>query len=367
MVTIENELTTSPASTLAMIERVRGAILSRTFTPHRFWRGGHRQTVAAYLARRRKALESAHAADETRLFQTESDSQVLAHCRWQKSPANHPTLILVHGLEGSSISVYMLGTSFKAYAAGFNVVRLNMRNCGATEHLTPTLYDSGMTGDLRFVIDNFIKHENLSRIFIAGFSMGGNVVLKLAGELGRDAPDELAGCCAVSPSLDLTACAAAIEHPSNRIYQSRFVGSLHNRMRRKHELFPQVYDINNLKIVRTVRDFDERFTAPHGGYKTADDYYEQASALRVASRIQIPTLIITAQDDPFVPYKSFTDCAITDNAHIILHAPTHGGHVGFLADKPEANGSVTSDRFWAEHRIVEFCTLVNNVRRDIRT
>ena len=325
--------------------------------PQRLWRGGHRQTIAAFLSRRhRRLLRETTPDEEARYFQTEPDVQVLAHCRWQRARTAHPTLVLVHGLEGSSNSVYMLGTAAKAFAKGFNVVRLNMRNCGATEHLTPTLYNSGLTHDLRFVLSELIERDKLSRdIFCAGFSMGGNVVLKLAGEYGDDAPPALAGFCAVSPSLDLAACARRIEHPSNRLYQSRFVRSLRRRMRYKHTLFPETYDIKNLRRVRTVRDFDETFTAPHFGYADASDYYARASALRFIADIRLPTLILTAQDDPFVPFASFTNEAISDNPHVHLLAPPHGGHVGFIAAHAEPGG----DRFWAEHRIVEFCRLIN--------
>jgi len=324
--------------------------------PQRLWRGGHRQTIASYLSRRHRHLLREFASDEARYFQTEPGVQVLAHCHWQEQRTNHPTLVLVHGLEGSSSSVYMLGTESKAHAAGFNVVRLNMRNCGATEHLTPTLYNSGLTGDLRFVLDELMERDGLSRFYCAGFSMGGNVVLKLAGEFGSDAPSSLAGFCAVSPSLDLAACARRIEHPSNRLYQSRFVRSLRRRMRYKHKLFPETYDIKNLRRIRTVRDFDENFTAPHFGYADASDYYARASALRFIAAIRLPTLIITAQDDPFVPFASFTNEAISDNPHVHLLAPSHGGHVGFIASHAETGG----DRFWAEHRIIEFCRLIDD-------
>ena len=154
----------------------------------RLWHGGHRQTIAAFLSRRHRRMLREKTSDEARYFQTEPDVQVLAHCRWQTARNAHPTLILVHGLEGSSNSVYMLGTASKAFAAGFNVVRLNMRNCGATEHLTPTLYNSGLTHDLRFVLSELTERDKLSHhIFCAGFSMGGNVVLKLAGEFGGEA------------------------------------------------------------------------------------------------------------------------------------------------------------------------------------
>ena len=278
---------------------------------------------------------------------------MLAHCRWQPRREDHPTVILLHGLEGSSGSIYVLSTAHKAYRAGFNVLRLNMRNCGGTEHLTPTLYNSGMTGDLEAVIRELTEQDGLRRILLAGYSMGGQLILKFAGERGAEMPEAVVGLCAISPSIDLGACADQIARPSNRMYQRRFLRSLQRRMRHKQRLYPHLYDISDIRRVRTIRDFDERYTARQGGYRDADDYYARASALQFVHRIRRPTLIIHAQDDPFVPFSSFRHPSLIENPHILFLAPVHGGHVGFIA---QASGE---DRFWAEQRLVEFCSLVS--------
>ncbi|HMF57051.1 MAG TPA: alpha/beta fold hydrolase, partial [Pyrinomonadaceae bacterium] len=286
----------------------------------------------------------------------------LAHCRWQKNLKERGTLLLMHGLEGSSQSIYMLGTTLKAFKAGFNVVRLNQRTCGGTEHLTHTLYHSGMSGDVRAVVQELIERDGLSRIFICGFSMSGNIVLKYAGEEAEDIPREISGVCAVSPSIDLSASACAIERRENWIYHRNFMIYLRSRMRRKKKLFPEVYDTSGLGKVRTMRQFDERFTAQHGGFDGADDYYTRASALPLISRIRTPTLIIHAQDDPFIPYEPLKKVAVTGNPFVITLAPPHGGHVGFIS-----NETGVEDRFWAENRIVEFCRLIEEqggIRRD---
>jgi predicted alpha/beta-fold hydrolase len=335
------------------LERVARALASRPFKPHRLFQNGHAQTLAAYAWPRRSRLRADGSMYESRLFDVEPGVQLLAHCRWQTDRQSHPTLVLVHGLEGSSSSRYILGTSQKGFRAGFNIVRLNLRNCGGTEHLGPTLYHSGMSGDIAQVISELAGRDHLASIFLAGFSMGGNLVLKFAGESGDDAPRVLKGVCAVSPSLDLRACAHAIERRSNWLYQTSFVRSLHRSVRHKQKLFPERYDITPLRRVRTVRDFDEFYTAVHGNFRDADDYYERSSALQFVPRITTPTLIIHAQDDPFVPYASFLDPAIANNPRVILLAPPRGGHVAFVAD--EAQGE---DRFWAENRVVEFCTLL---------
>lgn len=327
----------------------------KPFNPHPLFTSGHAQTLAAYAWPRRYAYRSQHRADTERFFDVEKDARLLAHCRWQAEPLAHPTTLLVHGLEGSSTSIYMLGTADKAFRAGFNVVRLNLRNCGDTEHLTPTLYNSGMASDLRAVIKELIEDDRLPEIFLVGFSMSGNMALKLGGEEGDEVPRELAAICAISPSVDLTSCAEAVERRANWVYRKSFVLSLRSRIRRKQKLYPDLYDISDLHLVRTIRDFDERYTAADGGYENADDYYRRASALPLIRHIRIPTLIIHAQDDPFIPFQPFLDPSIAANPHVLLDAPPNGGHVGFVAADTEVE-----DRFWAENRIVEFCKLVHD-------
>jgi predicted alpha/beta-fold hydrolase len=284
-----------------------------------------------------------------RFFDVEPGAKLLGHCHWQATPKDHATIVLVHGLEGSSDSGYMLGIAEKAYQTGFNAVRLNQRNCGGSEKLTTTLYNSGLSGDYRSVLHELTTCDALSEIFFCGYSMGGNLVLKMAGELGERAPKELRGVAAVCPSLDLAACADALELPANYFYHRHFVQGLKRRYRRKARQLPHTYSLTGLPRIRSLRQFDNIITAPRAGYRDAADYYYRASALRVAGQIRVPTLIITAKDDPFVPANSFADPAITGNPDIQVATTVHGGHCGFVSnvDGPE--------RFWAETRVVEFC------------
>ena len=345
-------------NTIDLTEIAR-ALSAKRFRPVRFLPGKNVQTLAAYAYPRRFGLRRFLRFDETRLFEVEPNVKLLAQCRWQTNDLPErglfPTLVLVHGLEGSSDSVYLLGTAAKAFKAGFNVVRLNLRTCGGTEHLTQTLYHSGLSADLRGVIDELINVDKLNKIFLGGFSLGGNMSLKLAGELGAAAPTELCAVCAVSPAIDLAACAQLIEQPSNRIYNQRFVGSLKKRMRRVQKLHPERYQIDGLGAVRTIREFDSCVTARYGGFRDVEDYYARSSSLPLIKQIRIPTLIIQAQDDPFIPFDSFLDSSLAANPFVILLAPEHGGHVGFLA---AADSSNKEDRFWAENRLVEFCRLL---------
>jgi hypothetical protein len=340
------------ATQTAFLGEIAHRLQAKPFKPHQRFTGGHAQTFAAYYWPRHTLLKRAHSMDEPRLFEVEPGVRLLAHCRWQKDKLSHPTMILIHGLEGSNLSVYMLGTSEKAYRQGFNVVRLNLRNCGNTEHLTPTLYHAGLSSDVRIILRELIEQDNLSNIFITGFSMGGNICLKLAGEEADLAPRELAGVCAISPTIDLSSCVDAIERRSNRLYKYSFLRSMKNRIRRKQKLFPELYDTRNLSRIRRLRDFDERYTSVGGGFNNAEEYYESASAFRVIRHVKTPTLIIHAQDDPFVPFYPCRDPSITENPFIVFLAPEHGGHVGFVG--ADANGE---DRFWMENRVVEFCKL----------
>lgn len=308
-------------------------------------------TIAGALWRRRFPRLPASAP---RFFEVEPGTQLRGDAHWQSEPRGHPTLVLLHGLEGSSESGYMLGTAEKAYAAGFNVVRLNQRNCGSTEHLTPTLYHSGRSADFRMVVKEMVERDRLPEIFVAGFSMGGNLALKMAGELADSAPEELRGIVAVAPSLDLAACCDALCAPKNFVYNRYFVKSLKRRMRYKAGIFPEIYSVDglldDLARVRNVRDFDERITARFCGFEGAGDYYARSSAMHLLAEICRPTLILTAQDDPFVPYWTFEKRALHENPNIRLVAPRHGGHCAFVSQEGG------EERFWAEARVVEFCS-----------
>lgn len=289
-------------------------------------------------------------APTPRYFDVSADVRVLAHCHWQFRPWDHPTLIVLHGLEGSSDAHYMRGLADKAFRAGFNAVRLNQRNCGGTEHLSTGLYHSGLAQDPAAVIRELIDVDGLPAIAVAGYSLGGNLALKLAGEGGADGPRELRAICAVSPTMDLERCVTALEARENRLYEWNFVRNLKARMRRKARLFPSRYRLNGLRRIRTVREFDEAFTAPHHGFRDAHDYYYRASAMRVIEKIRVPTLIITAEDDPFVPLDPFRDPIVTGNPSITVVMTSHGGHCGFLS----TSRSDDDDGYWAERAVLEF-------------
>ena len=283
-----------------------------------------------------------------RYFDVAPDARVMAHCYWQQSPRRHATLIGLHGLEGSSQAHYMRGLADKAYGAGMNAVMLNQRNCGGTESLSAGLYHSGLSADPRAVVTELIELDQLPAIAVAGYSLGGNVGLRMAGDYGAGVPPQLKAVIAVSPTMDLARCVQALENPSNRIYEWNFVRNLKRRMKRKANAWPGQFDISMLHAIRTVREFDERFTAPYHGFRDADDYYYRASSLRSISQVRVPTLILSADDDPFVPSNQFDAPAVTSNEYVAVQTTRYGGHCGFYT-RPTSN----FDGYWAEQKIID--------------
>ena len=288
------------------------------------------------------------------MFDVEPAVQVLAHCRWQDKRHEHPTVVIWHGMEGSAQSIYMIATAAKMFRAGFNVVRVNYRNCGGTEHLTPTLYHGGLSRDLQVVIKQLIENDGLKRIFVLGFSLGGNMVLKLAGEYGENAPPEVIAAGVVSASVDLQASVELIMSRRNWLYHKQFMRSLKSRMRLKQKLFPDRYDVSRLSQIRSLLEFDEQFTSVASGFLNASDYYYRASSIRVIENIRIPTLLIHAEDDPFIPFDSLRHEVFSENPYLMLITTERGGHVAFISSRTD------EDRFWAENRIVEFFKLAND-------
>jgi predicted alpha/beta-fold hydrolase len=267
--------------------------------------------------------------------------------------------VLLHGLEGSSMAHYMRGIADKAWVAGWDVVRLNQRNCGGTERLSRGLYHSGLTHDVRHVVEELLQRDGVPSVAVAGYSLGGNLALKLAGELADGAPPGLVGVCAVSPAMDLATCVEALERRSNYPYEWNFVRNLKARIRRKSAAFPGEFSLEPLRRIWTVRQFDDAYTAPHHGFRDAADYYYRASALRVADRIRVPTLIITAEDDPFVPTSTFRDAAVTSNPNITVVMTPHGGHCAYVE-----RGDGDYDGYWAERELVRFIDYQFTTRRD---
>jgi len=315
------------------------------FETHRWLRNGHAMTIYAW-ARRREF--PGLPAPERRQFKITDDTTVVADCYWQPDRASRPLVLALHGLESSTEAHYMRGLAEQAVRRGWSAVLLNQRNCGGTEALTPGLYHSGLTADPVAVVRELVANDGITHIGVVGYSLGGNLTMKLAGELSDSGALPIRAVVAVSPTIDLDLCVRAIERRPNFAYQWNFVRNLRARMRRKALAWPGAFDLAPLDRIWSIRAFDEQYTAPFHGFDGASDYYHRASAMRVLDRIRIPALILTAEDDPFVPGDQFRSAAVRDNAFITVRIEPHGGHCGFIS---RHTGPA---QYWAEASAAQF-------------
>lgn len=344
------------------------------FKPRRLMSNGHVQTIAGNFLRRVDWLPE----PETERVEVEPAKDERAACNlfclshWQSQPELRPTAIVLHGLEGSARSQYVRGNASKLWAAGWNVVRMNMRNCGGgafwgsarhevvvepgvgvvdPDAVCPTLYHSGLSGDVRAVATHFVRTRGLRKVALIGYSMGGNMVLKLAGELHDEPMAEIVAAVAVSPAANLGPSAERLHRPVNRAYELRFLRALKKHFLHKAALYPQRFSAERHRNIHSIGDFDEKITAHYMGFAGADDYYARASASRLADKVAVPTLLIHAMDDPFVTLLPESRERYRANPNVTLVEPEHGGHCAFLADAdPEAG----DDGYWAEQMALGF-------------
>jgi uncharacterized protein len=323
--------TTSPTSYTKRLTQFRPLV-----------RNSHLLTILGNFWPRK--LDEARFPVERRVFQTEPDVQVLVYTQ---HPEGEPRgqLVLVHGLEGSSDSGYKRSMAQRALESGFTVHRFNMRGCGGSDTLAASNYHAGQTSDLLYAIREFAR-DSVTPIFLCGFSLGGNVVLKLAGELGEDAKHLLRGVVSVSTPLDLAACVRLLEQPSSFLYQRRFLTRLKERVRKRAQQHPGLYDASGVDSVRTVYQFDDLYTAKFFGFGTAGNYYGSQSSKNFIGAIRIPALLIQAKDDPMIPFEVYDHPAFQTNPNLTLLAVDHGGHLGFLARGRE--------RFWLDPVVVDW-------------
>ncbi len=301
------------------------------------FRNPHLQTIAGHLWRRQG--EEKRFPLQRRLYRTEPNVQVLVQSQHPAAPpAGH--IITVHGLEGSGEAGYIRSLSGAALRAGFAAHRFHMRTCGGTEQLCGTLYHAGLTSDLRFVLRHFAERGD-GPVYLVGFSLGGNVVLKLAGELGDEGRSLIRGVCAVSAPLDLAACALRMAQRDNRLYQRRFVRRMRARLCATGR-----YREADFAGARSVMEIDERITAPSFGFGTAAHYYTTQSAVRYLEAIGVPSLLIYSRDDTLVPFSGTITDAVRANPYLEILACDYGGHLGFIGRRPH--------RFWVDHAIMEW-------------
>ncbi|MGA3237949.1 MAG: alpha/beta fold hydrolase [Bryobacteraceae bacterium] len=296
----------------------------------------HLQTLAGNFWKRPDA--GAQFPIERRLVPTEPGVKVLVESQRPAGEARGE-IVMVHGLEGSGKAGYMRSLAVAALRAGFAAHRFHMRTCGGTGHLCNTLYHAGLTSDLLAFL-----RELGTPAFLVGFSLGGNVVLKLAGELGESASGGsalLRGVCAISTPIDLAACARRIGERDNLIYERNFASRMSARL-----LATGRYSRRDLAGLSSVFQIDDRITAPSFGFGNALNYYKTQSAARYLDAIRVPALLIQAKDDTFIPFGVFESQAVKSNPNIELVATEHGGHLGFIGRWPH--------RFWVDAAIMEW-------------
>jgi predicted alpha/beta-fold hydrolase len=310
----------------------------RPFIP--FFKNPHLSTLAGNFWRR---PSSEHRWPvRSVIYQTEPGVQIRVD---EQRPDSTPRgeLILVHGLEGSSQAGYARSMVCTALRAGFATHRVNLRSCGGTESLALSNYHSGQTSDLLHILRERKRLSGLP-LFLAGFSLGGNVSLKLAGELGSFGNELLAGVCAVSTPIDLGACATALGRRQNILYDRRFLYSLKGKIRRRAAQAPSLYSVEHIDKIRTIYDFDDFYTARLFGFGTAENYYRTQSSNQFLEHIRVPAMVVVAKDDPLVPFSVYDHPAFRENPYLQLVAVEHGGHLGFIAQGKQ--------RFWLDGLVV---------------
>jgi len=320
------------------------------FEPHPLFRNPHAQTIAGtYLPARAFPYQ----AKRHRVELPDGDAIVLHDDLPPGWKPGDRIALLLHGLAGCYLSSYMVRIAGKLHAAGIRTFRMDLRGCGAGQGLARHPYHAGRSDDARRALQFLARLCLDSPATIVGFSLSGNIVLKLLGKDPEALPPNLEKAAAVSPALDLLTCCKSLVGPFQRMYDRHFVWLLCQQIEENRSLRPDVAPLDNSRRLRTLFEFDDAYTGPVCGFGTAENYYATNSAGRHVSQIRVPTLILAAEDDPLVPGSCFG--AIDPSPQVLLHVTKHGGHLGYVG-KPRRD----PDRRWMDWRIVDW------IRTDIR-
>ncbi len=311
-----------------------------TYVPPRLLRNAHLQTIYPTLCRRVARVRYVRERIET----PDGDFLDLDWAPRGAAPARG-LVIISHGLEGSSASHYVRGMAHAVRSAGWDALAWNYRGCSGEPNRLLRSYHSGATGDLATVVQHALARH--ARLALVGFSMGGNLTLKYLGEAGAAVHPGVVAAVAFSAPCDLGASSRRIGHPSNRLYMARFLLSLRRKLIAKRRVLPGRIDLTGYHRMRTFKDFDDRYTAPFNGFRDAEDYWTQASSRPYLPRIRVPTLIVSARNDPFLTPECFPEEEAAASEWLHLEAPLEGGHVGFASFRPDG-------RYWSEVRVLDF-------------
>lgn len=311
-----------------------------TYSPPRLFRSAHLQTIYPTLYRRTPLITSQRERIET------PDRDFL-DLDWSAKNGGRRLAILTHGLEGHSRGHYCQGMAAALQRAGRDVLAWNFRGCSGEPNRKLQSYHSGATGELQIVLDHVLSTTGYEELALVGFSLGGNLMLKYLGDQGSDLDPRIHAAFALSVPCDLASSAKKLEHWQNRIYMARFMRSLRTKVRDKAKRFPDQLSTGDLDRMRTFAEFDNVYTGPIHGFRDADDYWTQSSCRHVLQSIAIPTLLVSAQDDPFLTPECFPHEVAKINPNFHLEIPRHGGHLGFVEFSD-------SGEYWSERRAVAF-------------
>jgi predicted alpha/beta-fold hydrolase len=316
------------------------------FRPHPLLRNGHAQTLAgAYLPSGRFVER----AVQRRVTLPDGDCVVLHDDRPTAWRPGDRVALLLHGLAGNHQSSYMLRIARKLVGHGVRAFRMDLRGCGAGEGLASRPYHAGRSEDARAALEYLQTLCPGSLATVVGFSLSGNTVLKLLGESPKAVPINVERAAVLCPSLDLGLCARSLLGPCQKIYERHFVWLLCRQIEANRRLRPDVPPLNAKRRLRTLLEFDDAYTGPVCGFGTADNYYAINSARQHIGNIRLPTLILTAADDPLVPIASFE--ALQSPENVLVHRTEHGGHLGYIG-----KAGVDADLRWMDWRIVDWAT-----------
>jgi len=321
-------------------------VVASPYTPPPLLSGGHTQTLCASLLRRVDF-------DYDRRERIDTPDGDFLDLDWvstrperRSNAAAERVAILSHGLEGSTHRRYMRGMSRALVQRGWDVCAWNLRGCSGELNRRATTYHSGKTEDLACVTRH-VADQGYDDIALVGFSLGGNLTLKYLGERGAAVDDRIRGAVAVSVPVDLAASARQIGHPTNWHYTQYFLRSLRANIRRKAERHPDQVRTDALPHIRTLRDFDDAYTAPLNGFRDADTYYREASSKPLLGDLAVPTLLLNAANDPFLPPSCYPTALAEGHPMLTLEVPDSGGHVCFVAFND-------AGLYWSERRAAAF-------------
>jgi len=344
----KGSVTMTPLQTVKRAQAVAHSLLPAPppFAAPSWLKSGHLQTLYAGTLWRPEPLPP------YQCFSVAVDDSNRVLCEWNladKTP-QRACLVLIHGLGSSAQAAYMASAARQGLARGLDVVRMNLRGCGASRHLSQTLYHAGLTGDLLALCRHLSQELGYAQLVLAGFSLGGHQVLKLASE--RPDLPALQGVCAISPPLSLAAASRSIMHPANRIYERYYYQQMRRDYLQRRRWWPEHSRLSVLERVRNLWDFDDQITGPEFGFRDAADYYAQSSVLEHLHQIDLPTLVIHALDDPIILGEAHLQAMQKSHQQIHWLLTAEGGHVGFINHRDLARQD--SGPIWSENRLLDF-------------